>query len=311
MLKSAHTLLFVLASAFLAACKPTVPSQYLQPDEMEDILYDCHLANAMVAEEGGDEQGYNEQLYKLAVLKKYGVSEADFDSSLVYYYRHADRLHDIYARLSERMNKEALALGATGGDVKYVAGQPGQMADIWNGQRSFLMMPVEPFNVSSFSIKADSSFYKRDHVVFSFDSRFLYQDGNRMAVAQLVMRLKNDSVVSRVAHVSGNNHYSLEVTDVNGHGIKELKGFVTVLRDSRSTASTLRLFVAENIRLTRVHEVDTTQQEKPDTVPSRSLDPDTVSRSRTDSLSEEKPEPDKKLPRSLHAPSKDSPLPKE
>lgn len=45
-----------LALLLMVACKPQVPSDYLQPGEMEDILYDYHLAQAMAQRnEGGSE----------------------------------------------------------------------------------------------------------------------------------------------------------------------------------------------------------------------------------------------------------------
>ena len=31
------------ALLFLMACKPSIPREYLQPDEMTNILYDYHL----------------------------------------------------------------------------------------------------------------------------------------------------------------------------------------------------------------------------------------------------------------------------
>ena len=34
----------------LTACSPKVPSEYIQPDDMEDILYDYHVAQAMAIE---------------------------------------------------------------------------------------------------------------------------------------------------------------------------------------------------------------------------------------------------------------------
>ena len=44
----------VMVSAVLtmASCKPTVPSRYIQPDDMEDLLYDFHVAQAMADESG-------------------------------------------------------------------------------------------------------------------------------------------------------------------------------------------------------------------------------------------------------------------
>ena len=54
----------------LAACKPKVPRQYLQPQEFEDILYDCHLADAMVNSDA-ESRDYDVALYRQAVFKKY------------------------------------------------------------------------------------------------------------------------------------------------------------------------------------------------------------------------------------------------
>ena len=37
----------MLALWLLAACKPRIPSQVIQPDDMEDVLYDYYLASGM------------------------------------------------------------------------------------------------------------------------------------------------------------------------------------------------------------------------------------------------------------------------
>ena len=31
----------------MSACKPTIPSKYLQPDEMEDLLYDYYVSRGL------------------------------------------------------------------------------------------------------------------------------------------------------------------------------------------------------------------------------------------------------------------------
>ena len=36
-----------LLLAIVFSCKPTVPSDYIQPGDMEEILYDYHVAQAM------------------------------------------------------------------------------------------------------------------------------------------------------------------------------------------------------------------------------------------------------------------------
>ena len=83
--------IFVLMLMMAVGCKPQVPSEYIQPDELEDMLYEYHVAEAM-ARNSSENVDYKQTEYFLAVLEKHHVTEADFDSSLVYYYSHAERL---------------------------------------------------------------------------------------------------------------------------------------------------------------------------------------------------------------------------
>ena len=43
----------------MTGCKPGVPKEYIQPDDMEDILYDYHVADGMAYAEGAyDEMAF-------------------------------------------------------------------------------------------------------------------------------------------------------------------------------------------------------------------------------------------------------------
>ena len=69
-----HSLTFLLLLMLVVACKPSVPSEYIQPGDMEDILYDYHLALAMSRQKGGGDLDFNRSLYFRSVLKKHGVT---------------------------------------------------------------------------------------------------------------------------------------------------------------------------------------------------------------------------------------------
>ena len=77
-----------LILSIAVSCKPSVPSTFISPDDMEDLLYDYHLADALAGQAKGD-YAENVIAYRAAVLKKYGVSQEKFDTSMVYYMRHA------------------------------------------------------------------------------------------------------------------------------------------------------------------------------------------------------------------------------
>ena len=58
MKRSRYYIILPLAILLLAACKPTVPSQVIQPDDMEEVLYDYYLSNGMaIVKRYGDNPG--------------------------------------------------------------------------------------------------------------------------------------------------------------------------------------------------------------------------------------------------------------
>ena len=93
LVRSFATLCWLLLAFFVVSCKPSIPSEYIQPSEMEDMLYDYHLSMAIANREGYTD--VRQQAFKLAVMKKYDVSEEKFDKSLQYYMRHTEKLHTI------------------------------------------------------------------------------------------------------------------------------------------------------------------------------------------------------------------------
>ena len=46
-----HSLPFFLLLLMVIGCKPMVPSEYIQPEDMEDLLYDYHIATALAKNE--------------------------------------------------------------------------------------------------------------------------------------------------------------------------------------------------------------------------------------------------------------------
>lgn len=254
-MKNNICLLFISLLLLMFSCKPQVPGKYIQPDEFEDILYDYHLADAMVDNNGTDEAKYQTTLNREAVLKKYGITQAEFDSSLVYYVRHADRLHKIYENLSKRLSDEALALGASANDIS----QYGDMtsakdtSNMWRGVPSCVLMPDAPYNTMSFEIKADSTYHKGDKLIFSFNSNFIFKDGIRDGVAMLAVEFKNDSIASSVIHLSSNSTYSLTVADNDNNGIKAIRGFIYLNKSSfGQNNNSLSLMAIDRIRLIRM-----------------------------------------------------------
>lgn len=265
-----HPLLYIVLSVVLMfSCKPQTPDTVIQPDEFENILYDFHLADAMAEDENtGQTDSYTMALNRMAVLKKHGISQADFDSSLVYYVRHADRLHKIYEDLSKRFSDEALSLGASANDLSRYGNLKSERdtSNLWSGATSYVLTAVTPYNVITFNITADSTYHKGDKIIFSFDTDFIYQSGSREGKALLAVEYKNDSISSKTVSITSNSNYSIMVDDGNRLGIKSIRGFIYLHdSDKANRGSDLRIMSAYNIRLIRMRSGNTPPVSSPAT----------------------------------------------
>lgn len=243
----------VMVLSFTVSCKPSVPSTFISPGDMEDLLYDYHMADAM-AEQAKGNYAENVVAYRTAVLKKYGVTQEKFDTSMVYYMRHADQLHTIYEHVAQRLQDKAQELGSSVGTAGAFTAN-GDTTDIWRESNSVVLIPNEPCNLYSFSIKADSAFHKGDTFFLNFQSDFIYQDGARDGVVVLSLVYRNDSIAQRVMHFSSSSKYDLSIDDPNSLGIKEVKGFFLLARnnDMNSSMTTLKMACVSHIHLFRVH----------------------------------------------------------
>ena len=249
-----HSFLYLFILWLAVACTPTVPSQYIQPDEMEDILYDYHVAQAMSKTTGSDNYEYNKHLYIGAVLKKYGLSEAEFDTSLVYYYSRADKFHEIYAHVSDRLNEEAKLLGASMGDISRYSqySATGDTANIWSDVSDALLIPRPTQNRFDFTIKVDTTFHLGDSFMFQFISEYLYQTGSKDAVVCIVTKYEGDSILQTANHVSVAGLTQIRVPANNKKKLKEMSGFI-YLNDGGDISETRKMMYISQLQLIRFH----------------------------------------------------------
>ena len=248
----------------MGACKPGTPSEFIQPDDMEDILVDYHLARAMAEQDGGpyEETNYRQALYIEAVLQKYGYTKSEFDSSLVYYYKRADRFVDIYEHVAERLEEQALLLGATEGEIgKYASlNANGDTANIWSDRTSLAMMPLPPYNRWDFKVAVDSIFKMGDSFLMQFVSDYMYQDGVREGVLYVSVSYDNDTIISSNIRFSGGGINQLRIPEFNDHQIESIKGFF-YLGDGSHRTTTTRLLFLSNIQFIRFHKKQEEKQE--------------------------------------------------
>lgn len=244
-------------SLFLASCKPSLPSDVLSKSKMTDILFDYHLALVMARDNGGGDNT-KALAYREAVLKKHDVTSAEFDSSMVYYMRHTELLEAVYKDLADRMDKEVVSLGGNGNTGEFDnLSATGDTANVWKLASSMVFSTQKPFNEVSFKIDADTTYHKGDRLMLDFDAQFIYQDGMRDGVALLAVEFKNDSVAQQILHISGSQHYSLQIADNDTLGIKSVKGYFMLadggFSSDMGSQTTLKLMFLDHVKLVRMH----------------------------------------------------------
>ncbi len=108
----AGTLITLLTAIFCISCS-SQPEGVLSADEMEDILYEIHRAEGIMYVKGYEYGHYNKvEKYYGVLLQKNGITQAQFDSSLVWYTDNPTRFNKIYPKVIDRLTKDKDVLAA-------------------------------------------------------------------------------------------------------------------------------------------------------------------------------------------------------
>lgn len=263
--------LLLIGMLLLVSCKPTVPSEYIQPGEMEDLLYDYHVAMSMAEQQ--NVSFTQQKAYKLKVFEKYDVTEAEFDDALKYYIRHTEQLKKIYENISKRLENEARTQGLSATDFSQYgeASLNGDTTNVWNKTKSLVLQPQITRNYENFEIKVDTAFHRGDQLSLEFDPQFIVQDGTREGVAVFTVTFKNDSIATQTVRFFDAGHQILTIYDDKKLGIKRVRGYFYMPQPTE-TSTTFRLLLLTNIKLIRMHE----QKEKHEQIENSAFESDST-----------------------------------
>ena len=104
-------LLLLLIGATLVSCRP---HGILHSGEMRDVMVDLHKTDALL-QLSGLQRGQEETraIYYAQVLEKHGVTQAQFDSSLVWYTAHPQLFDKIYPKVLKELQEQEEVFLAT------------------------------------------------------------------------------------------------------------------------------------------------------------------------------------------------------
>lgn len=192
------------------ACTPGIPSYVLSEEELEDFLVDYQLALALAEEQKGDVQE-NRYIFTQTVLMKYGLTEADLDTSLLYWCRHSEKMVEICERVTDRISYMAETQGVERQEknpYSFLTNE-GDTANVWNLREGVVLLPNIVDNIYSFSIDADSTYRPGDTFMWAFKSQFLSSDNDNEAYALFSIQYENDSIVGTSQRISSNKQVEI------------------------------------------------------------------------------------------------------
>ena len=186
----------------LVSCSVELPPYVIPEGKMERILYDYHLAQGM-ADAQSDNKEANRYLYVQKVFEKYHITEAEFDTSMVWYSGHADHLENMYKRIDARLERESDKAGLNIPEedqfMNYTA--DGDTANIWSGRDMLFLYGNREENLYTLTMPVDSTFQRGDAFRFRCSNRFITADGQREGYILLQLEYEGDTIVSTTSTV--------------------------------------------------------------------------------------------------------------
>lgn len=251
MKKSIYLWVSVGMSALLVSgCGKKYPDDILQPAQMEELLHDYHLASSMTNELPYSEN-YKKQAYLNYVFKKHNITEAQFDSSMVWYARHTEELAKIYDNLNKRFDRESKSVASQVAkrDNQTFVSLSGDTVNIWQDRPVYWLTASPVTNRMTFDFKADTTFKPKDMFVWEADYNFLPSGTLAEVIVGLTISFANDSVQGITGRMtsSGTQRFYLKTDSASIRGVN---GFVYFKVDTLHPSSVL----ISNIRLTRIHD---------------------------------------------------------
>jgi len=250
------------------------PKDVLSAGKLEDVLYDYHLAQGLIEQLPYDQREAQSQDYINAVFQKHGITEAQFDSSIVYYNRNTKDLNKIYANLKERYDElnEELSMKNGNSNMMAVFAGGGDTTNLWSSPSLIALRNKHFLNRESFVIKADTSFQKHDQFTLMFDAvimKELSDDQNVSLNTGIAITYKNGKTVGTTRSISFTAHQQLTIKADEDEEIKQITGYFFFKGNSIHR----NLCLASNIQLIRMHEKkeETDNEQKTDSTNNDSI----------------------------------------
>ncbi|NMA72595.1 MAG: DUF4296 domain-containing protein [Bacteroidales bacterium] len=251
-----YILVFFILLSFVS-CKIEIPKDVLSEKKMEDVLHDYHIAKAMADEIPYDER-YKKVIYIESVFKKHHITQADFDSSMVWYTRNLELLARVYEKVNKRLEKEKESIDVLVAlrDDKPLISKEGDSIDVWAWRKNYKLSSAPFQNKLTFVLPSDTNFHNRDTLIWMADYLFkdvpIYDSLFAYPMMSLQAIYENDSTVYVESKIKNSGTNTLMVYADTLGPLKEIRGFIYIPQND----SLLNEYFISDVTLMRYHAQD-------------------------------------------------------
>jgi len=220
-------LVFTLAFMLLLSACENRPKGVLNKTDMTKVLVDMHKAEAMLMENGQVYGHYsNKAPYYKFILKKYGITQADFDSSLVWYTKNPQKFTQVYNNVTAELTTFQKEI--KNGKYHPVDTMSNSVvkSNIWTQRTKYILTKDSARTRLAFQIPYQGFMYK-DVYILKLLQRIAPEDSSKRQ--RIVLRInywngKTDSVSKMAYHDSLLRHYTFRFPAIHKYKIKSISG---------------------------------------------------------------------------------------
>lgn len=165
-MRRGFVIFFIVSSISFFWAYSKIPDHVIEPEKMEDLLIDIHRAEVYM--ENNRYISHNKSAQdsiKNSIFAKHNVTQADFDTSLVWYGANLEKYIEIYNNVVIRLQSEdnrLLALINNQSDMYTGITRSGDTVDIWNRNPHYIFEGKLNNNLLTFLIPYDDNFKEDD-----------------------------------------------------------------------------------------------------------------------------------------------------
>lgn len=222
----------------------------LSEKQMVDLLIDIHKSEAVMAlnynryPNDKSRQGVRE-----AVYMRHNTTQAQFDTSLVWYGNHIDDYMKIYEQVIERLNTENEQIKALiAEDNSQILTAPGDTVDIWKQGRIHTFNAAKSENLLTFDITSDENFSPNDRFTLDIHVINAPRNGAKPQI-YLAVRHNMQNIHYNHAEIRNDGWTTLKIQSDSATRMENIYGYMLLPRRPDN-----HVMYIDSIRLLRIHE---------------------------------------------------------